>query len=121
MWCLYGIGHTVVAMVEKDKFMKDQHLSEGAFYVFLKKICEGLYIDTSILSSMGLQPEDLKKNTIAENNRIEHGATYMMFWATITSCVAKLVYFNTLFTYLRAMEIFVSMRPTFGKCTYYNL
>lgn len=109
-------------MVEKDKFMKDHNLSEGALYVFLKKLCEGLYINPNVLASMGLQPDEVLKNSVAENNRAEHGATYMIFWAMITSCIAKLIYFNTLFTYLRAMEIFISMKPTFGKCiNFYNL
>ncbi len=115
MVCLFGIGHTIVAMVEKDQYMKDKYLSEGALYVFLKRICEGLYINPAVLASMGLQPDEVLKNSVAENNRREHGATYMIFWAMMTACISKLIYFNTLFTYLRAMEIFISMKPSFGK------
>lgn len=106
---IVSIHTTVEAMVGNDKGMKDSYMSEGAGYVFFKKLCDFLSIDQSLLYHIGLQPPN------EDSEKFENGAAYILFWAMLTASVAKLIYFNTLFTYLRAMEIFMSMKPSFCK------
>lgn len=101
-----------------DKAMKDVYVGEGAFYVFAKTIVNWFNMDEGWLEMLGLELP--RKGTMVdpnfgENERYEHGGSYMLFWAMMAACIGKLLYFNTLFTYLRAMEIFISLRPSFGK------
>lgn len=112
--CLVCVFSSVEAIINEDKALKPGHLSEGVVHIFLKGLCHYLRVDESILTKLGFPaPRTGFLGFGGEGPRYEHGATFMLFWAMLTGCVAKLVYFNTLFTYMRAMEIFLSMKPIF--------
>jgi len=114
--CLTGIASTVESMVE-DRSMKPERLTEGTGYVFTKTFLSWLQLNyESILPSLGLKLPHGQKMTdlnFGENERYEHAGTFMLLFAMLTACIAKLVYFNTLFTYIRAMDIFLSLKPSF--------
>lgn len=121
--CLISLATAIQDIVTHDRGMKKKHVSAGVIYLFLKKLFEYLHVNPTFLERLGLKPPH--KGTIidpsfGENEKFEHGAAYMLYWAMLTACVAKMVYFNTLYTYLRAMEIFMSMRPVFCTTKYYR-
>jgi len=112
---LLGLGSTVEAMVTVDKGMKKEYISEGVVYVFLKWLCRLLHVDQSVLYSIGFKEPHKYLPSFGEDEKFENGAAYMLLWAILTSCLAKMIYFNTLFTYVRAMEIFLAMNPIFSE------
>jgi len=116
--CSIGLISTIKSIVTEDKDMKKLNISEGALEVLLKMLCEYLHLDPSVLPYFGIKTPHagtVFDPSFGENERYEHGAAYMLFWAVLTGCVAKLLYFNTLFTYMAAMNIFVSMKPNFDE------
>lgn len=114
VYCLYSTIEDMIA----DKSMKKSHLGEGASYFFIKTFCAWGDMDKSLLTMLGLNPPHkgtLLDPDFGENARLEHAAGFMFYWAVLASCVAKLVYFNSLYTYLDTLKVFLSMDPTFGK------
>jgi len=114
--CLVQVAQSVELMAA-DKSMKMTHMSEGTSYVFFKSFFKWVHVDyENVLPRLGLKlPHEatFTDPNFGDNERFEHAGEFMLFWAMLTACIAKLVYFNTLFTYLRAMDIFVSLNPTF--------
>lgn len=112
-----ALACTIDAMVH-DKGMKPNHVGEGVGYFFIKTFLGWLSIDDALLSYFGIHlphTGSLMDPDFGENAKFEHGGAYMFYWAVSSACVAKLVYFNTLFTYLHAMDVFLSLKPSFGK------
>lgn len=107
--CLYW----VVESVTNDKEMKtDYPLSAGVLRIALKTLFNSFDIDLDYLKTFGgALPADV--DTDSKVNIYEHGAAYILAWAMLTVCVAKVLYFNTLFTMSRAMNVFISLKPLF--------
>ncbi|CAL8088466.1 unnamed protein product [Orchesella dallaii] len=120
------VGRTIQSMVEDKAIKQTVPVSEGIGFISLKYTI--LYaarlvgMEQSVADSIGVKPPragTLTDPSFGENEVYEHGAALMLSFSIVASCVCKLCYFNTLFTYLRAMEIFLSLRPTFrNKITY---
>jgi len=113
---ILGLASAVDSIANEDQGMKQPFVGEGALYVYVKLICDYLNIPDTFLAMIGLSlphTGGFMDPSRGENEKFEHGAAYMLFWAILTGCLAKLIYFNTLFTYMRSMEIFISMRPIF--------
>jgi len=114
--CLIDLYSIMEAIITEDKRIKAAPVSEGALYVFLKYTCGYLHLDDGFLYTLGVRlphKGTLFDPSFGENEKYEHGAAYMLYWAILTGCVTKVVYFSTLATYTRSMEIFLAMNPMF--------
>jgi len=117
--CMFGIVSTLKAMIKQDEGIKPLHVSEGVIYVFQKIMCQYLRVDESFILNLGIgidaPPTGGTVNGRSPGKKFENGTAFVLYFAILTGCVAKLIYFNTLFTYVRAMSIFVGMKPNFGE------
>lgn len=72
---------------------------------------ELFHLDLFFLEKMGFKPHSLGAS--AQEDSDEKLALYMT--AMLTAGVAKMLYYNTLFSYRHAMETFLSLKPTFEE------
>ncbi|ODM93573.1 hypothetical protein Ocin01_13109 [Orchesella cincta] len=114
------ISSMIQVMITDKKVKQTVPVSEGIGFISLKYtvlyVARQLGVEQSVTDSIGLKPPHagtLTDPSFGENEVFEHGAMFMLAWAMLTASICKLIYLNTLFTYLRAMEIFLSLKPTF--------
>lgn len=115
-----GLANAIDAMVS-DRAMKSTPVGEGASYFCIKNLLAYFRLNKNIITELGLKLPHrggITDPDFGENNRFEHGGAFMFYWAILASATAKVVYFNTLYTYVRAIEVFMSLKPIFpGKCS----
>lgn len=111
-----GLAHSVDAMIS-DRAMKSTPVGEGASYFCIKTLLAYFHMDKNIIKELGLKLPHrggIIDPDFGENSRFEHGGAFMFYWAVLASACAKVVYFNTLYTYVRAIEVFMSLKPIFN-------
>lgn len=124
--CLNSLSSTIHDMVVLDNEVKSRRLCDGATFAFLKLITGHLKLDNLFKEQMGtniapsLDQNQSKSFDSRESILFERGGMYMMYWAIISATISKLIYYNTLFTYLRLMEVWISMNPVFCMLDEFN-
>lgn len=97
-----------------DKEMKEEFLGQGSSYYILSNLADwGLPISESLLQSYRHRQDTVSSmfnNNPTRDSQYVHGAEFVLAIAGLTASITKLVYFNTLYTYLRAMDVFVTMQ-----------
>ncbi len=100
----------------EDGTIKSPPVGEGVAYFIVKFVLQQLHMDIDLLNyakDVGLNYP--QSNDPREIQQFEHGGAFMFWWALLASCVAKLTYFNSAFTIIRASEIFTDLNPAFNN------
>lgn len=112
---IYHLAGMIKTIVDQDRPIKDVPPSNNICYYLMRSVFDWLQLDLGYLEKMGFNRNLLEASAGVNGEKDRHYALCMFGWAILTAAVAKLLYYNTLFTYVHAMEIFLSMRPTFPE------
>jgi hypothetical protein len=123
IWSLNQL-FTAVKEIATDSGMKEENLGEGLANIVFGFGDDNLMtvnnLESNVKSSWFKWSTDEPESSTTHSKeyyKMIHAAKLILAIAELTSCVVKLVYFNTLTTYLKAMEIFVKLDSDREECS----